>query len=309
MEINLSRFYTSLIIVALIILLGFILGKVKWLSPKTNKDLINLLLMVFMPASLFSAFPSEYSASYLNLFFLGLLGGCVVMLAMILVSKLIYNKKFFKGNLTYEGQFAFIFNNATFLGYPIISTAFGGQGIVAYCGFIIAFNLALFSYGVWLFERKFSWKFLIKTFTNPNIIAVILGMLVFLLRLEVPDIISSTVSYVSAATTPLSLLCIGYMLSTAKLSSLAKNWKLFIIAAIQLTVAPFLAWAITQLLLLPQEVVIVCTLIQALPTATSLGLFAEKYGGNTAESSELVIISTLMSVVTLPIVTILLLGS
>jgi predicted permease len=56
-----------------------------------------------------------------------------------------------------------------------------------------------------------------------------------------------------------------------------------------------------------EEVIVVCTLIQALPTATSLGLFAAKYGGNDIESSELVTISTTLSLVTMPaIVTILL---
>ncbi len=309
MQLDLSSFYSSLLVIALIIALGFILGKTKKINATTNKQLVNLLLIVFMPASLFNAFPAVYSEEYSYLFLMGFLAGILIMLAMILVSKLIYHKKFFHGELSYEGQFAFIFNNATFLGYPIISSAFGEQGIIPYCGFIIAFNLALFSYGIWLFERKFTPRFFVRVLTNPNIIAVVLGLIFFFTQISIPDVLKTTVGYISNITTPLSLICIGYMLSTAEFKSLVKKWRLLLIAAIQLTVSPILTFLLLNLLKFPSEVIVVCTLIQALPTATSLGLFAQKYGSEDAkvdEASEIVVISTAMSMLTLPLITLLL---
>lgn len=308
MELNLSNFYISLGVIAIIILLGFILGKRKLITPESNKSFINLLLSVFMPASLFSAFPSTSNESLLNLFFMGALAGVIVMVSLILISKLIFNKRIWNKSLATEAQFAFIFNNATFLGYPIISTTFGEEGIIPYCGFIISFNLALFSYGIWLFKRSDSKHFLRKTLLNPNIIAVILGMLVFLFHVEIPSPITSTVKYIAGATTPLSLLCIGFMLSNAEFKKVIHSWRLLVVSLIQLFVAPFLTYAILRLLNFPSEVVIVCTLIQALPTATSLGLFAEKYGGRVEESSELVVISTICSIVSLPLVVAILFG-
>ena len=92
------------------------------------------------------------------------------------------------------------------------------------------------------------------------------------------------------------------MLSRAKIIKLLKRWRLLIVAAIQLTISPTITYFILFGLGFPSEVVVVCTLIQALPTATSLGLFAAKYGGNETESSELVTISTLLSIVTLPLI-------
>ena len=304
MDIDFSKFYSSLLVIIIIIAFGLFLGKIKWIDKGTNKKLVNLLLMVFMPASLFNAFPSEYSNEFSGLFFMGLVGGVVTMLLVIIAAKLVYNKKFFPGELTYEAQFSFAFNNATFLGYPLISMAFGERGIVPYCGFIIAFNLALFSYGVWLFERKITPKFILKTIFNPNIIAVIIGMLLFLNRVNITTylpIFHDAVKYVAGATTPLSLLCVGYMLSTADLKKLLRKWRLFIVAAVQLIFAPLITFFVTKILFnFPDEVVLICTLIQALPTATSLGLFAEKYGGDVAEASQIVVISTLMSIVTMP---------
>jgi predicted permease len=204
-----------------------------------------------MPASLFNAFPSSYKEEYSNLFVMGLVAGIVIMLAMIIVAKLIYRKRFFRGELSYEAQFAFIFNNATFLGYPIISSAFGARGVVPYCGFIIAFNFALFSYGIWLFERKFDWKFLYRTITNPNIIAVVLGLVLYLTHVTVTPIISDAVHYVSNITTPLSLICIGYMLSTAKIRDLIKKWRLLIITILQLTISPLMTFGLLNLMNFP----------------------------------------------------------
>jgi hypothetical protein len=308
MNIDLKTFYFSLITIAIIIALGFFLGKLKLISKETNRDLVNLLLSVFMPAALLNAFPAEYSEDSLALFSQGIIGGVLTMAGMMLIAHFIFHKKFFKGELSYEAKFAFIFNNATFLGYPLISTAFGQAGIIPYCGFIISFNVALFSYGVWLFERKITPKFFKELLLNPNILAIIAGALLFLARIELPMPVTNAISYVAGATTPLSLICIGYMLSRAHLKNIFKRWRLALVAALQLVIAPVLTYLITSALHFPIEVILICTLIQALPTATSLGLFAEKYGGNQSESSELVVISTLLSAVTLPLIVLVFFG-
>lgn len=307
MQIELTQFYERLIAIGIIIVLGFCLGKFKLISKKTNQELTNLLLSVFMPAALFSAFPSSYNEASANLFFSGLVAGFIVMLSLILIAKIVFNRKLFGKGLSYEAQFALVFNNATFLGYPIVSSTFGSGGILAYCGFIVAFNIALFSYGIWLFERKLTWKLVHRVLLNPNIIGVLLGMTLFLLGLRLPDSFNDAIGYIGGATTPLSLICIGFMLSQANLVELIHKWRLMLVAIIQLILGPVATWGILSLMHFPVEVIQVCTLIQALPTATSLGLFAVKYKGNPAEASELVTISTIFSVFTMPIMITLLL--
>lgn len=307
MQIELTDFYSRLGTIGVILALGFLLGKLKLISPKTNKDLVNLLLTVFMPASLFAAFPTAYNDETSDLFKSGLLAGVLVMAALIIVSKIIFNKKLYDDKLRYESQFALIFNNATFLGYPIIASTFGEQGVIPYCGFIIAFNIALFSYGVYLFKHKVDGKLILNVITNPNIIAVVLGVIVFITGFQLPSFATDAVKFTGNATTALSVICVGYMLSNAKFFRLIKKWKLILTAAAQLILGPLIAYWLLTLLNFPIEVVAVCTLIQALPTATSLGLFASKYGGDQTESSELVTVSTLLSIVLMPIMVSLLL--
>ena len=306
MQIELSVFYARLGAIALILILGFILGKLKLISEKSNRELTNLLLTVFMPASLFMAFPGTYDEGSANLFYSGFMAGVIIMLVLILLARIIFDKKWMGKGLSLESQFALIFNNATFLGYPIVANTFGANGIIAYCGFIIAFNIALFSYGIWLFEQKVTFKLLHKIIFNPNIIAVLLGMVFFLVGISLPEFMTDAIGYVCGATTPLSIICIVVMLSQAKIKKVLKKWKLMATAIIQLTIGPLVTWGLLTLMQFPVEVIQVCTLIQTLPTATSLGLFAVKYGGNAEESSELVTISTLFSVVTMPLMVLLL---
>ncbi|MDO4742031.1 MAG: AEC family transporter [Candidatus Saccharibacteria bacterium] len=303
MKLELTSFYSKICAIGVILVVGFFLGKLKLISDKTNRELTNLLLTIFMPASLLVAFPTTYDSALAEFFFSGLFAGAIVIVALIIISRLIFNRRWTRRELRLESQFALIFNNATFLGYPIIVNTFNLDGILAYCGFIVIFNIALFSYGIWLFEQKLSFSLIKKVIFNPNIIAVLLGMIVFLTSFSLPKPLIDAVSYVGNATTPLSLICIGYMLSQAKLLKTFAKWRLILAAAIQLLIGPLITWSILKLCQFPLEVVYVCTLIQSLPTATSLGLFATKYGGNISESSELVVISTLLSAITMPLMT------
>ena len=303
---DLTIFYSTLATVGAIVILGFFLGRSKWISEATNKQLINILLMIVMPCALFIAFPNEFDRGALNLFLAGLWGGLLVFIVLIAMSRLFFSKvtlKKAKVCSRYESQFALMFNNATFLGFPLILMLFGPEALMPYCGFIIVFNLALFSYGVFLVQGKFDKQLLLNTLINPNIVAVVLGLIFFLLSWQLPGPLNNGVSHVAAIMTPLSLICIGFMLSRANFKELLGKKRLFVTAALQLTTVPLATWLVLYLIGVPVEVRNILVLIQALPTATSLGLFAEKYGSEcgSTEASELVVISTLMSAVTLPI--------
>jgi predicted permease len=255
-----------------------------------------------MPCALFSAFPRTFEPDSFQIFLKSALGGAVVIVVAIIVAHLIFRPRSFTKNF-HEHQFAFIFNNASFLGYPLTLAIFGPSALIPYSGFILVFNLALFSYGVWLFERTLTWRHLRDIFFNHNIIAVLLGLICFLFSWPVPPPLTQAASYLAALSTPLSLLCIGFMLSQVHLSSQWRHSGRFIITCLlQLTLMPLLTFIALTLLGLPAATKQVLVLLQALPTATSLAIFAEKYGGNKDEASELVIASTVLSAITLPII-------
>ncbi len=325
MNISLTDFYIRLAVIVILIAVGFFLARKKFISDHTASDLVNLLLFVFMPMALLTAFPTEYTDAGFSFFTSGLLAGVITNLALIIIARLVFSRLIYRGNSERRGtaQFAFIFNNATFLGYPIVISTFGPEGVLAYCGFIIAFNITLFSYGVWLFTRKIDKNLIKSVVTNPNIIAILVAALLFVLNLQIPAPIRLAASYLGGATVPLSLIYIGYMLSRAKFLTLLKKWHLVFAALAQLILGPLATYGLLTILGFPREVILVCTLLQALPTATSLALFAQKYGRRNRpdedhpgkhsepepenlEASELVSLSTVLSCATLPLIILLL---
>ena len=97
MHIELTDFYSRLGTIVVIMILGFMLGKFKIIDTKINRGLVNLLLTVFMPASLFMAFPTSYNEATSQLFLEGLFAGILVMFMLILLSRAIFNKGLYKG--------------------------------------------------------------------------------------------------------------------------------------------------------------------------------------------------------------------
>ncbi|MDO5561692.1 MAG: AEC family transporter [bacterium] len=299
---SLPIFYTSWLAILTIIILGFILGKLKIVNANASKVLANLLLDVAMPCALFIAFPSSFDAQALDLFLKAIVGGLAMMLTAIVVSRFLFkpNKNRYP---YYQHQFAFIFNNASFLGYPLTLAIFGPESMIAYSGLMIVFNLALFSYGVWLFEQQLTWKHIKQIFFNPNILAVLLGLIFFLNSFSLSLFAQQAIGYLANLTTPLSLIVVGFMLSQVpNLWLIIKKKRIFITAALQLLLMPALTYLVMRLLQMPTQICQIFTMIQALPTATSLALFAEKYHGDRQDASELVLMSTILSALTLPLV-------
>jgi predicted permease len=297
-------FYTSLATILVLITIGFTLGKLQIITEAANKVFANLLLNVAMPCALFIAFPSEFDSDSLMFFLAAVVGAIFVMGGAIIISRFLFRPQKIPTTFN-QHQFAFIFNNASFLGYPLTLAIFGGQpnAMIAYSGLMFIFNLALFSYGVWLFQKRLTFKHFLHLIFNPNIIAVTLGLICFLISFSPPPFIKSSVSYLANLTTPLSLISIGFMLHLVhNWGSIFRKKQLFITCTLQLLLMPTLTYVILTLLGSPTLIKTIFTMIQALPTATSLGLFAEKYRGHKVEASELVLISTLLSVLTLPLV-------
>ncbi|MDR0463260.1 MAG: AEC family transporter [Pseudomonadales bacterium] len=298
---SLDVFYTGLLSIILMVLVGIILGKTKLWPQNINRTVSNILLTVAMPCALFMAFPQSFDQDLLALF-LQSLGFSVLAFAIIItVSRLILSKKLVKKSHNIH-QFAFVFNNASFIGFPLVLTTFGPEGLIPYAGLMFVFSILLFSYGVFLIEKKFSPKHIITIILNPNIIAVTLGLLVFLFSVQLPEFSNNAIRHLGSMTTPLSLLLIGAILSQANWLKLLKKKQLFITCTLQLLLVPTIMFVILTLLGAPLLIRQVLVIIQALPTATSLALFAEKYKDDVVEASSLVFISTILSVITLPLI-------
>ena len=297
----LGDFYSGLIIIMILIFIGFLLSKIKIITDNGVTFLSHFILSVALPVAFLNSFPNEFNSTDLNLFLWGAVSCIIVLSLLIIISQFLFSKKIVKKN-NYEYKFAFAFNNTSFIGYPLVSMAFGSEGLVAYAGFMLPWVIALFTYGVWLFNDKYTWRDTVKGFVNPNVIGILLGATLFITGINMPHVLQETTSLIAGLTTPLALLCIGFMLANAEFKTLFKRWQVVFVCILQLVLAPLFTWLLLTIMNAPLVVIQVLVLMQALPTAAALGLFNKKYKGTKTEAGEIVTLSTLMAAITVPII-------
>ena len=168
----------------------------------------------------------------------------------------------------------------------------------------IAFVFVTWTVGVSLFQGRQNVS-LKRVLLNPNVIAAFLGFAVFCLNITLPDILSQTMSLIGGLTTPLSMLLIGTRISGIRLSEL-RDKDYHITAALRLIVLPLILYVLLLPLHLDPAVWSTLYLLTAMPCGTLSAMQAELYGGDARFAARAIAYSTLLSLVTVPIVSMLL---
>lgn len=193
------------------------------------------------------------------------------------------------------------FNNIGFMGYPVIVAAYGEEALLYAVIFSIEFNIIIYTYGVSLVRKtkeKIAWSKLFNVGTVSSIIAIIL----YLTELQVPMFVKNTSSGLSNLTAPLSMMVVGISLAGMNLKELFTDIKLLLYSLVKLLVIP-----IPMMLVINQFVQIdmlrgVCMVVVSTPAASLCAMFAHQYKNNYELATKGVAITTVLSVITIPMV-------
>jgi predicted permease len=168
-------------------------------------------------------------------------GLAVVMFVIsITLSKTIYRR--FPDDVSPVMQFTAIFSNCGYMGLPLMKALYGDEGVFYGSFYIVVFHTFLWTYGYMMFGGKGTAKQVTKkVLTNPSIIAVYVGLILFTLSIPVPEVIQEAVRIVGDMTMPLSMLIIGGVISTARLSTVFSDWRVYLASAVRLVVMPAIA--------------------------------------------------------------------
>ncbi|MBP5844534.1 AEC family transporter, partial [Lactiplantibacillus plantarum] len=137
---------------------------------------------------------------------------------------------------------------------------------------------------------------------NPNIIAIVVGLLIFVTSLQLPTIANSAIKYVSSVNTPLSMIVIGNSLADVKLNRATLDKRLWLVILLRNLLFPYLAIVVLQLMGITGIPLFTTVLMAACPVAGIVVLFSLKVHGDPGPAVALMSISTILSVVTIPIV-------
>lgn len=286
----------------LLLILGYGLAKKGMIDSKTNGKLSGLVVHVSLPALILaSVFENmdKGSLSEVFHFFLAGLGFYAVMIGFAWVlTRLSRTPKEQRGIY----QFMLIFSNCAFMGYPIMEALYGTKAIFLSAIFNLPFNLLAFSYGIILISdgTEQTSGFEPKKLLSPGIIASVLALVIFAVRLHVPQVMEQTLNIEGTLTTPLSMLVLGASLAEVPLREVFREGRIYWMSFLRLIVLPMITYFLIKLITTDSLLIGVATMTAAMPVASLAVMLSSQYKGNVRLASVGVFISTALSVVTIP---------
>lgn len=288
----------------LYIIVGFVLTRIGTITPAGRKSLSDLLINFILPCNIICSFQIDLTG--------GILASCGVMIAVSLGVQLFY---LLSSRVLYPGassgrlaclRYATVCSNAGFLGIPIIGGVYGAMGTLLTSVLLIPQRVVMWSAGLSLFTRTDGKSVLKKLATHPCIVAVLIGFVLMLSgNPSLPGPLQKALSGASGATTCLSMLVIGSILAGAEHIDL-KDRMMWWYTLVRLVLIPLAVFAILSLLPIDPMVRGVMVLASGMPAGSTTAILAARYDGDAPFASCLVFVSTLLSLITLPVLCLLL---
>ena len=289
-------------VILILIVIGYFTVKKGMFTKESLGSITSFLLYIVTPCLIVSSFLSAEP---------GKLDGWTMLLAVVLpalsiVISIAVSYLFFRREPLGRRRvlrFSTVFCNVGFMGIPLVEGIVGSEGVLYGSFFIAVFNIFCWTYGyVMMGGGKVRLKALLL---NPGIIGIAIGLPLYLLNVPVPALIERPVELLSALNTPLAMIVVGGYIAQVKLRAFVSDLAVYKMAVLRLVVAPLLYLALVWLLR-PDETLLMSTVIQAAtPVAANCVLFAVQYGSDAELASKSVAVSTALSVVTIPLLTVL----
>lgn len=228
----------------------------------------------------------------------------VAIYAILLILAAFVPKVFkLKANEAGYFQLMTVFNNIGFMGFPVISAIYGSGALLYASVFLLPYNILFYTYGVNVVsttKQKFNWKKIL----NVGVIASILAIVLYLTQIPMPQFVKSTTQGLSNLNAPLSMIVIGISLSKLSLKELFLDVKMLLFAGMKLLVVPIIGmFVIKQVITIP-VLQGVCMVMLATPAGSMTAMLAQQSGGDYNKVAKGVALTTLLSVLTIPLVSI-----
>ena len=289
----------------LLILAGVLAKKTGIVSETGRKTLSDMLIYIVLPCNILESFLSggQMPEGFVRncLLAVGISAG--IQLLAVYGSKLLF-RKYPRGEKSVL-SYGMICSNSSFIGLPIAHLMFGDLGVIYTSMFQIPLRFTMWTAGLSLFtsvSRKDAFR---KLARHPCIIAVFVGLALMAAPIQLPGVLSDALESLSGCTVPLSMLVIGTILADAPIRSMFSRPVLWY-SCLRLVLFPLLIWVLLRPLGLDPTLVNVCVLMTGMPAGSTGSILADKYGGAALFASELAFASTLCSIVTIPLLTLLL---
>lgn len=197
-------------------------------------------------------------------------------------------------------RYSLIFSNMAFIGYPVSVALFGQEALFYAVILVLPFNLLSYSLGPLMLagQAKFRWQQLL----SPCIVASVIALMMALFHINVPALLGECLNFTGSLTTPLSLLLVGSLLADLPFGRAFTSPRLWALAAFRLLILPIMLWLFLKWTGIGTPLVAnIAVILMAMPTALNGSMLAMEYGGDTECMAQSIFLTTLMSIITIPV--------
>ena len=285
--------------------MGYLAHRLGYLGGETDQKLSKIILNITMPclivASVATGDELPGAAEILSVLKVAAVFYGMELLVSAVVSRLPGGTDKQKG----VWRYTLVFPNMAFIGYPVAVALFGPEALFYAVILVLPFNLLAYSLGPLMLagRAKFRWQQL----TSPCIIASVIALVVALGHIRLPAIVGECAGFVGNLTTPLSLLVVGSLLAGLTVGKVFASPRLWALTAVRLLVLPALLWLLLGWMNVePPMVAGIAVILMAMPTAVNGSMLSMEYGGDTECMAQITFLTTLVSIITIPVVSALL---
>ena len=279
---------------------GFYCRKKGIFNDVARDKLTDFVVFITLPCMIFESFNMEFSLDALKQGAVALIIAVGMACVALLLGKVLYNR------FPYEEksilQYGTLVSNSGFAGLPVVSGAYGDEGLFLGSLFIIPTRILMWSAGISLFTKADAKQAVKKVMLNPGIIAVEVGLIRMILQIPLPHFVDSAVDNLGACTSPLAMALVGAILADVPLKTVFDP-KSFYLVAVRQFLLPGICLVALRLLGMDPLTIGVSVVITGMPIGSTTAILAQKYGADAQCASKCVFISTLTSLVTVPILT------
>lgn len=288
---------------------GYIFAKKKILNEEHMNGITSLVLNLTTPCIIIESLQMERSMGIIRNSAMVIASMAAVILLSFLLSQAVKPIVKLDDKKVYIFTYMMIFSNTGFIGIPVSQALYGQEGVFYAALSDSLCNIFIFTVGIILMQKATGKKVRqnYRDLLSPGLVAIIVGIIFFLANVTLPEIVAAPVHTIGSITTPLAMLIVGYQFGKTPLKDVFTDKDGFVLSAGKLLVVPAVCLMLVKLVF-PEMSVFVkeIILMAAMPAAACSVIFAKKYGADTEYATKGVVVSTLLSLITIPVIAILL---
>ena len=294
-----------MIVLFLIMLVGFIAYKKDYINDNASKKLSSIVVNIANPALILSSILSmDHTVTGKDLMTTVVIAAALFA-GLLLIS--IFIPALFRVDRQSYGAYRVmtVFSNIGFMGFPIISSVFGSSALLYATLFLIPYNVLIYTYGIHTMKANKEGekeKLNLGQIFNIGVIACVLAIILFACQVKLPDFLASGITMLSNLTAPLSMMVIGASMAVIDFKNLLSDYKLLLFSLFKLLLLPILGTLLVKQFVSNEVICGVTMVMLATPVGSMTAMLAQEYDGDYELASKGVMLTTLLSVVTIPIV-------